>query len=333
MWRHPTEQPSDKAWRPALLLFFLSPLVGEFLLGNLSITWLWVLIILAPMYGGGALLIRETARRLGLSWPGILALSLGYALIEEAFVTQSLFNPNYLGFRLLDYGYIPELGIGAWWTVFVLTIHVIWSIVTPIVLVEALAGDKRRVPWLGPAGLVIVALIFLLGCFGSAAVSEEQFRASNAQFIASGIVLILVLTISVFLKQKTSSGKAQSMPESGQDNPVAVGAIAFLAGSMFMVLAIHQDKIPATLNVVGMLSLMAVGGFLFLRWSQNMAWTPRHELAIAGGFLFTYAWYGFVQVPSVGELSPTVDAIGNAIFAAAAIVLFVFAWKRVSPAG
>lgn len=68
-------------------LFFLAPLVGEFLLGNLPITWLWALLSLAPLYGGGARLIRETARRLRLGWPGMVLLGLVYAVVEEAFVT------------------------------------------------------------------------------------------------------------------------------------------------------------------------------------------------------------------------------------------------------
>ena len=49
--------------RPRPGLFFLAPLVGEYLLGNVP---LWSMIagvfILAPMYGGGALLIREVVR-------------------------------------------------------------------------------------------------------------------------------------------------------------------------------------------------------------------------------------------------------------------------------
>ena len=48
---------------PALALMFTAPLVAEFLLGNLPIKLLPALIVLAPMYGGGALLIREMARR------------------------------------------------------------------------------------------------------------------------------------------------------------------------------------------------------------------------------------------------------------------------------
>ena len=42
---------------PALGLVFLAPLVAEYLLGNLPIKLLPALIVLAPMYGGGALLM------------------------------------------------------------------------------------------------------------------------------------------------------------------------------------------------------------------------------------------------------------------------------------
>ena len=62
--------------------------------------------MLAPLYGGGALLVRETALRLGAGWPGIFLLGLAYGIVEEAYVDMSLFNPNFLGLRLLDYGYV-----------------------------------------------------------------------------------------------------------------------------------------------------------------------------------------------------------------------------------
>src|SRR3712207_861530 len=88
---------------PAVGLFFLAPLVAEFLLGNLPITLLPAIIALAPMYGGGALLIREVARRRGLGWSRIIPLALAYGILEEGLTTQSLFNPNYAGQRLLDY--------------------------------------------------------------------------------------------------------------------------------------------------------------------------------------------------------------------------------------
>ncbi len=97
-----------KRLAPAIGLFFLAPLVAEFLLGDLPIKMLGTLVILAPMYGGGALLIREFARRTGKGWPTIFVLAFAYAVLEEAFTTQTLFNPNYLhlNLHLLEPGYI-----------------------------------------------------------------------------------------------------------------------------------------------------------------------------------------------------------------------------------
>ncbi len=40
---------------PAIGLFILSPFVGEFVLGNLTLPELGFWLVLAPMYGGGAL--------------------------------------------------------------------------------------------------------------------------------------------------------------------------------------------------------------------------------------------------------------------------------------
>ncbi len=85
---------------PAVGLVFTAPLVAEFLLGNLPIKLLPALNVLAPMYGGRALLIREVVRRTGRGWPSILLLGMAYGIFEEAFTTQSLFNPNYLKLNL-----------------------------------------------------------------------------------------------------------------------------------------------------------------------------------------------------------------------------------------
>src|SRR5580698_11071145 len=150
---------------PALGLIFVAPLVAEFLLGDLPIKLLPALIVLAPMYGGGALLIRETVRRTGRGWPSILLLGMAYAIFEEAFTTQSLFNPNYLRLNLglLTPAFIPALGISAWWTLWMLMVHGLWSISTPIALIEACVPDRARTPWLGRGGMVIVVLVFLLG--------------------------------------------------------------------------------------------------------------------------------------------------------------------------
>ena len=127
---------------PAIVLFFLAPWVAEFLLGDFPITWLPLILVLAGMYGGGALLIREVARRTGRGWPTIVLLALAYGVLEEGVTTMSLFNPGYVGAHLLDQGYLPALGIAVPWTIFVLGLHTVWSISVPIALVEQ--GTRRR---------------------------------------------------------------------------------------------------------------------------------------------------------------------------------------------
>src|SRR3954469_23296124 len=148
---------------PAIILFFLSPLVAEFLLGDLTLAQLPALVALAPFYGGGAILIREILRRTGRSWPSFLFLAFAYALIEEGIADQSLFNPDYLHLRLLDYGWVPALGTSVAWTVYVLGIHIAWSLAVPIGLTESFFADRRAEPWLGRIGLGIVALLYCAG--------------------------------------------------------------------------------------------------------------------------------------------------------------------------
>jgi hypothetical protein len=146
---------------PAIALFFLSPSVAEFLLGDFGLSALFVLVGLAPMYGGAAILIREVARRTGRGWPAMVLLALGYGVLEEGLTTQSLFNPDYLDAHLLDQGFVPALGIAIPWTVFVLAIHTIWSISVPIAVVEEWT-DRRTAPWLRTPGIIVVSVIYFM---------------------------------------------------------------------------------------------------------------------------------------------------------------------------
>ena len=119
---------------PALALLVVAPLIAEFLLGDFNVRQLGFIIVFIPVYGAGALLIRELTRQARRGWPTMLVLSLAYALIMEGFTNQTLFNPNYAGQRLLDYGFIPALGTSFDFAVYVLTLHVVWSIGSSVAL-------------------------------------------------------------------------------------------------------------------------------------------------------------------------------------------------------
>lgn len=318
--------PARGGWRLAVGLFFLSPLVAEFLLGNLPITVLWLLLVLAPLYGGGALLVREVARRFRLGWSGILLLALAYAIVEEAFTTQSLFNPNYLGLRLLDYGYVPALGMSLWWTVFVLGIHVIWSIATPIALMEALSGRRRRQPWLGKLGLSATTVLFLLGCFATTKqqLETDAFRASIRQIVGSVMVIVLLIGLALAQRGRTNvAATNRAAPSTGVTFAVGLGL-----SSAFMINTTLHGVLPAWLVALILMALFATGCVLLQRWTRADGWTSTTELAFAGGVLLTYAWWGFVQSPSVGDVSALADLIGNAVFSAAAVLFLAYCWRN-----
>ena len=213
--------PGFRRVAPAIGLFFTAPLVAEWLLGDIPIKLLGVLAILAPLYGGGALLIREVVRRTGRGWPSIFVLAFAYAVFEEAFTTQTLFNPNYLNLNLhlLQPAYIPALGIGMWWTVFVLTLHTVWSISVSIALVEALVPERATAPWLQGIGLTVTSILLTLAGIATTAhqIKTSHFIASTGQFCGAAVVCVVAIVAAFLLPIRTTSQRVRIRSESLAD--------------------------------------------------------------------------------------------------------------------
>ena len=322
----PMNEPALRAVKrsvlPAIGLFFLAPWIAEYLLGDLPITMLPVILVLAPMYGGGALLIREVVRRTGRGWPSIVVLALAYGIIEEAYTTQSLFNPNYLklNLHLLQPAYIPALGIGAWWTIFVLTLHTAWSVSTSIALVEASVPDRAEVPWLGGIGLTVTSLLFVLGAFVSTRyqLKQDAFRASHAQLVTAGVICIALVVVAFLLPRRSAATGAGFAP-----NPWIAGAAALAAGSAVLVT-------PGTWNWGAAAAILAIDVgviAIVLFWSRRTGWGIRHELALGAGAALAYGWHAFIGHPVVGKGAIMIRT-GNAIFFVGAIGLIAFAARR-----
>jgi len=303
-------------------LFFVSPLVAEYLLGDLPLKLLGALIIMAPAYGGGAILIRETARRTGRSLPTMLMLGAAYTVIAEGLVTQSLFNHDYLKMHmhLLDSAYIPALGIGAWWTLFMFNLHTFWSMGVSIALVEALFPAEAESPWLGRLGDSVVALVFVLGLAADFALGfkQNQFIASHAQLL-SAAVLSVVLVVSAFLippqKLRTTGGIVPS--------PWLTGAVAFVLGMAVMFT-------PPTLGWAAVGALLAIDAvFLVLVtfFSRRTGWSALHILSLAAGGALAYGIHAFNAKPLIGGVLGM--HISNAVFLAAAVLLIFVCARRV----
>src|SRR5580700_244206 len=317
---------------PAIGLYFVAPLVAEYLLGDLPIKMLGVLAILAPFYGGGALLIREAVRRTGRGWPSIFVLAFAYAVFEEAFTTQTLFNPNYLNLNLhlLQPAYIPALGIGIWWTVFVLTLHTVWSISVSIGLVEALVPDRATTPWLRGVGLTVTSILLVLAAIATTAhqIKTSHFVASTAQFCGAALVCVVAIVAAFLLPAPSAPRMPRSapnpwVPNSWVPSPWLIGAGALVAGSIFLIVPGPWGW--TAVAIYALLDLVVIAAVAIL--SHREGWNATHRLALAGGAALAYAWHAFIQHPAVGDAGRS-TRIGNVIFAAGLIVLLVVAARH-----
>ncbi len=283
---------SQRSILAAVTLFFVAPLVAEYLLGDLPVTFLSPLILMTPMYGGGALLIRELARRTGRGWPTMLLLGCAYCLIEEGYTTQTLFNPNAFGLHLhlLAPAWIPALGIGGWWTIFMLNVHPFWSMGVSIALAEGLFPARAQTPWLGKIGDSVAAVLFAIGVYGNTAYMfhRDPFRATHTQFAVTAAIIIL-FAVAAFLvparAARTSDGAAPS--------PWLTGLGAFVCG-----LAVFLA--PVNFNWAAVVWILADDLiFLLLLWmfSRSSSWTALHTFSIGAGGALVYGVHAFLQPP------------------------------------
>jgi hypothetical protein len=305
---------------PAFALYFLSPFVAEFLLGDFSIKDLVLILPLSPLYGGGALLIREVVRRTGRGWPTIVLLAMAFGVFEEGLLTQSLFNKAYGPGNLLDPGYVPALGIAIPWTIFVISIHTIWSISTPIALVEESTRTRRTTPWLRIPGLAVAIGLFIAGAGSTFAFSygDGHFLAHPAQLIVAALVVV-ALVVAAFLLPRRSAAVAGSAP-----SPWLVFGTAMVAGILVFGTALMPTWVGVAVALVVIVALV----LLILRWSAQEGWGSWHRFALPVAAMLTYAWHSFFQEP-VQNSEPTLNLVTHIVFTLVALVIIWYAHRRV----
>ncbi|MFI6887178.1 hypothetical protein [Streptosporangium canum] len=315
----PVERPGlTRRIAPAVGLFLLAPLVGEYLLGNIPTSEIAGVLFLAPMYGGGAILIREVVRRTGRGWPSILVLGAAYGLLEAGLLDQSLFNPSFIEDHDFQTGAsVPALGISGNNALAFVGGHAIWSIGAPIALVEALVPRRGTTPWLGGPGLAVTCVVFVLG---SAALfyglyEESGFLASTPQRVGTVAVLAVLIGVAFALGRRPRPAVDRRAP-----NPWLVGVAGTVAAGLFFS---RPENWWGVAMGLGLVTVMTV---VIIRWSRCDGWGPAHRLALAGGALSTYCWGGFVLL-SLMDAASTVNLIGQALLVLGVVALLFTAGR------
>jgi hypothetical protein len=310
---------------PVVSLWLLSPLVAEYLLGSLPMSLIAILPLMAAMYGSAALLIREAAQRSGGGWVTIALLGIAYGFVEEGFITQSLFNPNYLHLRLLDFGYVPALGTGLPWLVFVVTIHAVWSIAVPIGFAEALFPGRRDESWLGAIGIGILSLLFLAGAAAVAMFTYKSlpFIASPGQFIGTGAIVALLI-VAAFTWPRFRQPPADRVAP----HPAVLFALPFAAGSGVMLIEHFGPALsgwPWPVGLAIFLTVEAAFVALMIVFTRGRQWRNSQRFALMAGGLAVYVVFGFLTDQ---ELHGTGDLIFHTMLAVLIVMLAIFAGTR-----
>jgi hypothetical protein len=184
-----------------LALFFIAPVCGELFSGSAPLNEFInpaTFVILALLYGGGAVIIRELKIRWDKSWLSIFLLGLAYVIYEEGLMVMSLYDPTWMDLgNLAVYG--RELGVNWVWAEHLTIYNAAISIAASIAFVEAFYPDWRDERWVKNRKWWVLTWAGFIGVY----IVWEAFSTYNAGILKLfTLVLIAALVVgalSLFL--------------------------------------------------------------------------------------------------------------------------------------
>jgi hypothetical protein len=304
---------------PAATLFVLSPLVGEVLFGALPLSQLpFGLLGLIGLYGGGALLVRDLARRRGLSGRWIVALGIAYGIFEEGTVVQSLFDQHYRGLDFLGF-YGHWAGVNWIWSLFIVPYHAVFSIAIPIALTELLYPSASEDAWLPGAGGLGVALVFGVNAALLAVFQTHLFtpRAPAVSLTANVAALVVVVAIvAAALRARPSSSTTPVTPSVSRRGLWWIGfgsGLAWFVGYRVLVIGTGTNMPAAAALATGFVIAVAIVWSVALLTPPRRAWSGQSTYSLVAGALPTCWLLGFL-IAAVSGGNPVVNLAGHVVF-------------------
>ncbi|MDA4116922.1 MAG: hypothetical protein OK455_01075 [Thaumarchaeota archaeon] len=228
-------------WFALVTLLLLAACLAEFLTGSTPILVAFThpagFAVLVGLYGGGALLIRETTIRWGKRWGTVLLLGGAYAVGEEGFGAKTMVDPT--GSNIGNQLYSHWAGVN-WVPLAELTLfHAAFSIAVPLLLVESLFPETRGKRLLRNRWVVVTILVYGLAVylvsFGDPFKPPLAVTAFLAAY-ASMFITAAYLIPRSFLRAKTEA------PDRRELRFLLLG-IGFMGG-FFLIFTIGAHLLP-----------------------------------------------------------------------------------------
>jgi hypothetical protein len=280
---------------PIITLVLLGPAVAELLGGATQIHQIGLLVFYVPIYGAGALLIRELVRRRGLGWPSVLLLGAAYGIVEEGLALQSLFNPAIYG-GVAGWG-ARVLGVNGVYAEVVIPLHAVWSVTLPILLTELLFPASRAKPYLGRLGLASTAAWYIIGValVATSTLAQTGFVASPALLGLAALVVIALGAVALAPLRPAPTGRRVDGPP-----PWALLAVSSLGTAAFIgsLLLPGRARLPFMQGPLVLIPMACALIVAILVWrtvrrsAQSPDFGDRHLAALASGAVVAHTLCG-----------------------------------------
>lgn len=286
--------PERGGLRAAWTLVLLTTLCAELTFTAVAVPFTWLLLpLLMVMYGAGVLVVREAVVRTGGGWPSLVALGLAYQLAEDGLGLQALTSPDMYG--AADWGWRAA---GVNWTYWEsqIGVHVVFSVLLPIMLTDLIFPARRGRPYLRTGGLTGTGVLAVAGVVGLRVVisaTEDPGYRTPWAWTAGFLVAIAVLAWTALCvlpgRKIPDPGPAPAAP-----GPAAAGGAAAVVTVAFLALLLPPGLGPEPVFgasvplfvpwvLAGALALGA--GWAMVRWHGTPGWGDRHRLWVVGGIL------------------------------------------------
>jgi len=269
-------------------LYLLAPLVAELLSGSTPpLAWNNVggVVLTVGLYGSGALLAREIVRVRGLSWGNLALLGVAYGVLEEGITYQSWFNPRWTpppdAARVFDVNWTFVAGFTR--------IHLVLSIITSIVLAEALFHALATRPWLGREGRIaftawLSLVVFVLAVsYGFLIFHGQGYDHPPVSYAIAPVLFVVCLLLGAMVRIRPVQPVGSQRPPRFWSLRIAgfLGASAVLINLFVLRNVLLIPLVP----IAFIIATDLLGAYLVRRWARRPGWGMRHRLALVSGVM------------------------------------------------
>jgi hypothetical protein len=227
--------------------------------------------LICALYGCAALLLREAWRARHLGWTSVILLGVSFGAMNEGVIAGKWWMIPAKGYTLTG-------GVNWGWATALTIFHIVYSMVIPILVVEALFPRVAGGPWLRRRGILIAAI--LLGLTQLLGLLARDYQPYRALALAFALVFI-----PLALLPRAHPRALNPRPAPGLWRLRITGYFAALV-YFILIFFVPDAWSPPTPVIVGLLVAYFA---LCLWWLRVLAgragWGRRQELALLTGVL------------------------------------------------